>query len=223
MPVVLSLSAIGREAAALACVCKAAAAAAPTSKWRSVVRVGRGGAVFEPAAGTFDVTVAPGEDVQAAVDRCPPGGCVLLLPGTHAGPLVLEADQEVHVFGRGRATLQTSTGDVFTSEAAKGTADGLVLRREAGGSGYEYGVLIKGGALRLQACDLAFACSFSMRIEGGSDPMITSCRYVRNRASRGACLEADVPLVNGDGVNSVRLCSQPRWGGGRASPRSLAA
>ena len=79
-----------RDAAALACVCRAAAAAAPTSKWRSAVRISPNGFVLEPADGTFDVTVAPGEDMQAAVDRCPPGGCVLLLPGTHEGRIVLQ-------------------------------------------------------------------------------------------------------------------------------------
>ena len=77
-----------RDAASLACAFKAAAAAL-ASKWRSAVRIGPGGFVLEPASGSFDVTVAPGEDVQAAVDACPPGGCVLLLPGTHEGPLVL--------------------------------------------------------------------------------------------------------------------------------------
>ena len=74
-----------RDAAALACVCRAAAAAAPTSKWRSAVRIGPGGHVLEPASGTFDVTVVPGEDVRAAIDRCPSGGSVLLLPGVHEG------------------------------------------------------------------------------------------------------------------------------------------
>ena len=106
----------------------AAAAAASASNWRSASRFYRSGAVLEPASGTFDVTVAPGEDVQAAVDACPPGGSVLLLPGTHAGPLVLLADKEVHVFGRGHATLRTASGTaVVTSEAAVATCDGLVI------------------------------------------------------------------------------------------------
>ena len=106
--------AICRDAAALACMCKDAAAAAPKSKWHSAVRIGLGGFVLAPASGTFDVTVPPGEAVQAAVDRCPPGGCVLLLPGMHDGPLALEASKEVHVFGRGRATLRTMTGTVLS-------------------------------------------------------------------------------------------------------------
>ena len=80
------------------------------------MRVGPGGHVLEPASGAFDVTVAPGEDVQAAIDRCPAGGCVLLLPGTHEGTLVLWAcaNKEVHVFGRGRATLEAAAGTVIT-------------------------------------------------------------------------------------------------------------
>ena len=169
-----------REAAILACVCRAAAAAAPASKWHSVVRIMRSGRVLEPASGAFDVTVAPGGDVQAAVTACPPGGCVLLLPGTHTGPLVLAAGKEVHVFGRGRATLRTAVGVTVTSDAAAATCDGLVIRREAG-SGGSCAVWIKGGALRLQACDVTSASSTCVTIHGG-DPVLASCRCVLERA-----------------------------------------
>ena len=168
---------VRRDAAALACLCKAASDASSSSKWHSAVRVSLSGAVIEPASGTIDVTVAPGEDVQAAVDRCPPGGCVLLLPGMHAGPLVLVADKEVHVFGRGRATLQTADGDVLVSSAATSTVDGLFLRREAGG-GEDYCVWIKSGRLRLQACDITSASLACIAIEGGADPTVAMCKYV---------------------------------------------
>ena len=168
-----------RDAAALACVCRAATAAALASKWPRTVRIGPGGHVLEPASGTFDVTVAPGEGVQAAVNRCPPGGSVLLLPGTHAGPLVLPTGKEVHVFGRGRATILTAQGFVVTSDSAVATLDGLVIRREAGGYGGR-GVFIEGGALRLQACDITSASesSFCVFIQGG-DPVLASCTCVR--------------------------------------------
>ena len=74
------------------------------------------------------------------MNGCPPGDCVLLLPGMHDGPLVLE--EEVRVFGRGRAALRSASGTVVTSdhvfEAAGGqlwaTLDGLIIRREAGGA-----------------------------------------------------------------------------------------
>ena len=145
----------------LACSFRAARAVYPQSTWPRAVRITIGGEVLEPASGAFDVTVAPGENVQAAVDRCPPGGCVLLLPGEHAGPLVLgpprkkrraggrggsgekasgsgsgalpsPVDKEVHVFGRGQAVLRTSAGHVVSSTAAKGTLDGLTIEREQG-------------------------------------------------------------------------------------------
>ena len=118
-----------RVAAALVCAFKAAADARLASKWNSAVRVGRSGAVLEPASGAFDVTVAPGENVQSAVDRCSAGGCVLLLPGTHDGPLVLTAGKVVHVFGRGLATLRAAIGAVVTSEAETAVdVDGLIIR-----------------------------------------------------------------------------------------------
>ena len=173
-----------RDAAALACVCVAAAAAAPTSRWRSAVRIGPGGHVLEPASGTFDVTVAPGEGVQAAVDRCPPGGCVLLLPGTHEGRLALTADKEVHVFGRGRATLKNASGlAVVISDAGTSTLDGLVIRREKGGLfDYGSGVIIEGGTLRMQACDVTSASYHCVKIEGGADPVLVACKCVLERS-----------------------------------------
>ena len=173
---------VGRDAAALACACRDAAAAAPASKWHSAVRVGRSGAVFEPASGAFDVTVAPGEDVQAAVDRCPLGGCVLLLPGTHDGPLVLPVNKVVHVFGRGLATLRMADGTVVTSYADVATIDGLVIRCEA--DGYDRAVWIKGGRLLLSACDMTSAAFIGacVAIEGGADPLLVSCKCVLVRS-----------------------------------------
>ena len=173
-----------RDAAALACVLVNAAKAYREGRWPRAVRVKRSGAVLEPASGTFDVVVAPGQGVQAAVDACPRGGSVLLLPGTHEGPLVLSADQEVHVFGRGRATLRAAAGtaSVLTSSAAKATADGLAVRREGQRLEGEVseatcGVVIRGGALRIQACDVCSTAGFSIEIGGvGADPVITECK-----------------------------------------------
>ena len=175
----------------LACSFKAAAAAYPRSKWPRKVRAKRDGAVLEPTVDSFDVTVAPGEGVQAAVDRCPPGGCVLLLPGVHAGPLVLGprevvngegppvqvADKEVHVFGRGRATLRAAAGDVLTSAALVSTIDGLAVRRDAGEGRNCCGVQVKSGRLRLQDCKVAGVRDSSVVVSGG-DPMFESCKCV---------------------------------------------
>jgi len=168
-------------AAVLACAFAAAAEAYRACRWPRAVRVKRDGAVLEPASGTFNVTVAPGQPVQEAVDGCPPGGSMLLLPGMHAGPLELAAGKEVHVFGRGLATLQSSGGAVVTSKTAVATLDGLIVRHEAnvtdedGGQGAD-AVLIEGGNLRLQACDVTNATWTScVSIVGGANPVLTRC------------------------------------------------
>ena len=151
----------------------------------SIVVVDADGTVREPVSGIFNVYVAPGENVQAAVDACPPSGCVLLLPGTYDGPLVLTADKVVHVFGRGLATLRGAAGAVLTSEAGNATLDGLLLRYGAGGASIynvrRCCVWIKGGRLRLQACDVTSTAPFApcVFIEGGADPVLTACKCVR--------------------------------------------
>ena len=148
----------------------------------TAVSVAPDGTVREPISGAFDVTVVPGQLIQAAVDACPPGGSVLLLPGTHDGPLVLTAGKVVHVFGRGLATLRAATGTVVTSDSDESTLDGLVIRREAGGTSNDYNdcVWIKGGLLRMQACDVTSAFTgICVVIEGGADPMLLACRCVR--------------------------------------------
>ena len=82
-----------------------------------------------PPPAAFDVTVPPGDSLQAAVSRCPAGGSILLLPGRHAGPLVIT--KELHVFGRGAALLTAEGDHVITCAAPKvrATLDGLILRK----------------------------------------------------------------------------------------------
>ena len=119
---------------------------------------------------------------STAVDACPAGGSVLLLPGTHDGPLVLTAGKVVHVFGRGLAAMWTATGAVVTSDAVTSTLDGLIIRREAGGTN-NHGrdcVWIKGGRLRMQACDVTSThpqahCIWIER----ADPVLVACKCVR--------------------------------------------
>ena len=160
-------------------------------RWSRAVRVKRSGAVLEPAY-AFDVTVPPGKSVQAAVDACPPGGCVLLLPGTHNGPLALAAGKVVHVFGRGRATLRTAAGDVISSAAAASTLDGLIVRTDAhtAGDGH-FGIFITAGKLRVQACDVSSQSRSGIRVEGPTaDPFIVDCRVHH-------CARAGISLFDG--------------------------
>ena len=56
---------------------------------RAAAPAGSAMAAAPAAPAAYDVSVAPGESVQAAVDRCPAGGAVLLRPGVHRGPVVI--------------------------------------------------------------------------------------------------------------------------------------
>ena len=158
-----------------------ASAVTPATASFAGLSLERGGsesaAVAVPPDGAFDVEVAPGEGVQAAIDRCPPGGCVLLLPGTHAGPLVLAANKVVHVFGRSQATLQTVGGEVVTSAANKATIDGLIVRTEAHASGKgHHGILITAGNLRVQNCNVSNQSRSGICVTGpAADPFIVDC------------------------------------------------
>ena len=163
-----------RDAAMLACSFKTAKDAYARCRWARTVRTRRDGAVLEPAKGVYDVRVAPGANVQAAVDGCRPGGSVLLLPGEHNGPLVLEASKEVHVFGRRRATLQLADGHVITSDAATSTIDGLTLGRVPGGTEAGRGVWVRGGRLRVQACDIVGPTLAGVFVNGGADPIVVA-------------------------------------------------
>lgn len=110
IPLDLLIAVVGklasRDAAAFACASRGARAAHRASRAFRTVRVSRDGEVCEPASGAFDVTVAPGEPLADAMARCPPGGCVLLLPGTHGTPdIECASNNDCHVFGKGEATV----------------------------------------------------------------------------------------------------------------------
>ena len=161
--------------------------------------------VFPPDA--FDVTIAPGEDVQAGIERCPPGGSVLLLPGTHEGPLELKANKEVHVFGRGRAVLRAYITDtapkafhcepellIVESRSDVATIDGLVIR---GGSEYRAGVYVADGGLRLVACDIS-AASDGVLVCNHANPHVIGCRHAweKGRSCAAPALEyVYIPLL----------------------------
>ena len=167
------------EAAALACLCRGARDAARASRWHDAVRVSPSGRVREPA-GRFDVEVSPGgESLQSAVDRCPPGGAILLRPGTHVGTVTIS--REVHVFGRGAAVLQVPPSGMGVSCIAPvSTLDGLLVRGPAaqldptGTAGTA--VSIAGGAVRLQECDISSGAVLGVKVAGGADPLLMNCR-----------------------------------------------
>ena len=139
-----------RSAACLACTCRSFRAAHAASWWPSLDPAT--GNVLEPHAGRFWRELSPGDDLQAAVDACPRGACMLLRPGTHRPgtqsqePLQrrygLRIDKRLHIFGRGQATLEGpvplsgavrpwdfgSTCVYLAPGAFRATLDGLVVR-----------------------------------------------------------------------------------------------
>ena len=137
------------------------------------------GRVREPASGAFDVEVAPGASLQAAVERCRPGGAILLRRGTHHTGLVI-ISREVHVFGRGQATLRVPpTGRCLTLTAAVATLDGLNVRGPPAAPPIPAGtltaaILIRAGAARLQECDISTSV-LAIGVIGGY-PVLLNCR-----------------------------------------------
>ena len=91
---------------------------------------------------------------------------------------------QVHIFGRGRATLQTSDGEVVTSCAPRATLDGVAVRRCPGG-GQDYAVWIRGGGLRLHGCDITSASWACLAITDGSNPVVSNCRIHDAQAGVG--------------------------------------
>ena len=150
--------------------------------------------VLPPSDGAYDVTIAPGENVQAGVDRCPPGGSVFFLPGTHAGPLRIASKKVIRMFGGGRAILRSTTGDTIDCSDAEASLDGLILRgrvpqaaREEGSitrlsddelyCPMSYCISAKGGDLRIQACDIRGGLRGGVRLINHAAAAIARCRY----------------------------------------------
>ena len=152
------------------------------------MRKGPDGSVLEPASGAFDVILAPSDDLQAGINKCPVGGSVLLQPGLYEGKLRLR--REVHVFGRGHAALTTHVGDtVVMSKAPRATLDGVGIRQaggEGGEGGIKSGVWVKRGRMRLQNCDVSSSSGSCILVSDGADPVIAHCRCVRGRGGGAA-------------------------------------
>ena len=161
---------------------------------------------LEPPDGAFDVTVSPGEPLQAAIARAKPGATVLLLPGEHAGPLVLGPSTEVHIYGRGKATLTgDGRGPVVTSTAARASLTGVAITQRVARSNASWGlfwagrghvaVCVRGGSLTLRCCDVRSNAGDGVAISGGagSSPEISGCRRaVGTWFEEDACIWAHV-------------------------------
>ena len=106
--------------------------------------------------------VAPGEDVQAAVDRCSLGGSVWLLPGIHDGPITLRRD--VRIWGRGRAILRSPFTTAIMCLSGTSIVDGVrvVCNSDIGGT-----VRVQAGSLVLQSCHVDSLKTVGLCVVGG--------------------------------------------------------
>ena len=150
-------------------------------------RVGEGGVVAEPASGRFFMEVALGRSVAAAIARCPEGGTLLLGPGAHTADSALAISRSIHIFGRGRASLQLQGTRGLQITAAVATLDGLSLECAAY-RGMSAVVCISGAAasadVRLQGVTVyPRNASNGVEVTGGAAPTISGCRIARLESS----------------------------------------
>ena len=171
----------GAEAASMACVCKASAAAQPAvTKFLRAPRITKSGHVHPPLGGEangYDVKIAPGQDMQARVDACPKGGCVLLMPGRHVGKIFLREQQDVHIFGSPGATLVA----FIHSHSCASSITGLHFV-EAWGAPLQPSVCVSLGNLRIQCCIFeapAVPAVPAVSLTGGQGSVVVGCQFLR--------------------------------------------
>ena len=125
--------------------------------------------MLEPRSGRFWRQLSPGDDVQAAADACPEGGCILLRPGIfdlvpHVVPEVLDKrvglsiTTSVNLFGRGQVTVQSQnsarTLDIRYRGGNLFAVDGLTVQflRPRSPTFSTISAAVSGGFSRLQSC-----------------------------------------------------------------------
>ena len=158
------------------------------------------------------MTIAPPSSVQEAIDRCRVGGSILLQPGAYEGSVILS--KEVHLYGRGEATLRHATGtcSVISSTAVAATVDGLIVRFGSG-LGTLPGISILGGGLLVRHCDVADLCkdnagklAAGIQVEGSTArPTILGC-CVHDCANGVAFLPGSAGTVKGCDILASSSC-----------------
>ena len=127
-----------------------------------------------PATGVCDETVALGENVQAAVDRCRSGGSVRLQAGTHVAELKLRDTNDVYVFGAGASLRGNHISPALLATSTKATFVGLRFADFR----ILHGVDVKGGNVRFQECTFEAAQnSFHtcVRVDGDCTVALIGC------------------------------------------------
>lgn len=156
----------------------------------------------------FFVRVRPGEDVQAAVDRCPSGGAVLLEEGTHVSPAGIVLRTDARLFGRGLATLRTEI--LVADTVGNASIDGLTVTSDGENtitSRAQNRLTVRDCTIRARGCGIrvvqghsTLACN---RIEAGnagvivlseSTSSITHNRITHAGATRHSCIRMGIVI-----------------------------
>ena len=115
--------------------------------------------VGEPINGFFTV-LRPGNNIQHATDRCPPGESILLTPGVYTLKRGLKIVKAINIFGRD-ATLELWGEDGETDAIIHSTADaaiiGVVMRESERLQDMHNPTMVTafkviGGSLHIQSC-----------------------------------------------------------------------
>ena len=179
------------------------------------------GTVLPPRTFCYEVAPSREDRVQEAIDACPTGGSILLLPGIHAGDI--EFKREVHIFGKGLVEVKgteplkgwDSDGESYEEDVSNDyvisiervqrcTLDGLTVQmKNKEGEEYELNdpnfhgaAIVKGpSSVRFQNCELSV----------GDTGRLSSALCVLGLASRGVTEPVLVGCRIRGGGNGVRL------------------
>lgn len=123
------------------------------------------GHVSEPEHGRFFAEIPPDVvNLQHAINRCPPGVAMLLLPGAHVINQSLNLTNDVTLFGRGEASLELLGVDggedsIVHSTAKNAAIIGFVMRESAllrnmDNPTIVTAVIVDDGHLHIQSCNV---------------------------------------------------------------------
>lgn len=153
-----------------------------------------------------ELTVEPSTDGSpvigwALVDAAP-GARVLLAPGVYREPVHIDHDVEIVGAGEpGEVVLEVEGETCVESAARRASVRGLTIRATASATGAcGCGVLVHGGRLELDGCDVTSERSSGVSVAGEAECIVRSCRVhdpgecglVFRERSRGLVVDSDV-------------------------------
>jgi nitrous oxidase accessory protein len=156
-----------------------------------------------PASAT-EREITPGQSLQAAVDAAAPGDVLRLLPGEHAGPVVV--DRSIALLGEvGAAVVGPGKGSVITLTAPGIRIDGLAIR----GSGIDLPAMDSGVFVSREAPEAAIRNNhfegnlFGVYLHGAAGSVVENNVIVGRSDLRMSEAGNGVSIWNAPGVQVV--------------------